>query len=389
MSVEEILNANSLFLKKYRRLKPPPANGWAILTCCDRRLSGLLEAAMGFRPGEAHVVRNAGNTVTPFDNSALRSLSILVLREGVKNIAVVGHTDCRANASTMDLSRAMESAGIDREVAGSDLREFYGLTGDPAANVRSTVDRIIASGLLPVGINIYGMLLDTDTGRLTLVCTSTVEPVDVPRSFDSSAYKTGAAKRVQGVTRQDRVRGQQEVRQFTGRIKTPKEVRSPVSSIKVPVNIRTPVHEIKVPKHVTVHKKAVEVPVDIRMPDKHVDLARVGSEFEKLLTRAPARKQPVREDDRRRGQSVGSWDPAGTPKAPRDAAKAQYRFCPRCGAEYYGHVDKCADCRIRLVSAQKQGAGTGRIRPVLEEGKKQRSRRDYRRRNPGEYGRRR
>ena len=96
MAIEEIINENARFMQKYRKLKVPPANGWAIVTCCDRRLSGMLEAAMGFRPGEAYVIRNAGNVITSLDNSIIRSLSMLALQKGVTNIAVIGHSGCLA-----------------------------------------------------------------------------------------------------------------------------------------------------------------------------------------------------------------------------------------------------------------------------------------------------
>jgi carbonic anhydrase len=386
MSIQEILQANNKFLSKYRKIKIPSANGWAIVTCCDRRLSGLLEAAMGFRPGEAHVVRNAGNTITPFDNSIIRGLSLLVLKEGMKNIAVIGHTGCQSSTGSAELAKAMEAAGIKREMAGSDLREFYGLTADAASNVRSTVDKIIGSGLLPVGINVYGLLLETTTGRLKSICGSTIEPINIPRAFDSSAYRSGADPGAQTVTQMKKVRSQERVRQFTGRIETPKEVHSPVKSVKVPVNIRTPVREVKVPTKITVHKNTIEMPGNVQMPPPAQQYT--GHKEAPKPVRSPEKRR--RNLDSLRGQSLGSWDPGRKPARPESSQKKGNKFCPRCGAEYYGHVKNCADCRVKLVSAKElKRNGNRRIKPVLGSRGTSRPRQDDRRRGYDKYSRRR
>lgn len=309
MTMQEILDANSRFLRKYRKLKPPSSNGWAIVTCCDRRLSGLLEAAMGFRPGEAHVIRNAGNTVAPFDNSVIRSLSLLFLTEGVRNIAVVGHTGCRAGTDSSNLTRVMKDAGIDRQMAGSDLRDFYGLSGDPSANIRNTVDRIVGSGLLPAGISVIGLLMATETGKLLPICERTITKADIPYLFDKSAYGTTGDARGLKVTTVEKVRGQEEVRQHKGSIEVPRQVRTPVKSVKVPVNIRTPVREVKVPDKVTVHKSAIDVPAEVRMPEGTIDLGRVEKELSQILDAQEPGKRRSRELELLRGQSEGSWDP--------------------------------------------------------------------------------
>ena len=406
MSVQDILQANSRFLSKYRRIKIPKANGWAIVTCCDRKLSGLLEAAMGFRPGEAHVVRNAGNAITPFDNSIVRSLSMLVLKEGVKNIAVIGHTDCKSSIGTAELARTMESAKINREMAGSDLREFYGLTADPASNVRSTVDKIISSGLLPVGTNVYGLLIETTTGRLKSICGSAVEPVDIPITFDSSAYKPSAGMSTREIRQQKTIRGQEGVRQFTGRIETPREVRTPVDSVKVPVNIRTPVREVKVPASIRTPVREVKVPGEVTVRNKAVEMPRKAQVSKRAETPphpadrqktakealAPARpaQKRSRDLDSLRGQSLGSWNPAKRPRKPEPGNKKENKYCPRCGAEYYGHVENCADCRVKLVKADELHRMKDRqIKPVLGGRKRPSPPDDKRRRGYDRYSRRR
>jgi len=43
-------------------LPAPPTRGVAIVTCMDARLD--VYAALGLRPGDAHVLRNAGGVIT-------------------------------------------------------------------------------------------------------------------------------------------------------------------------------------------------------------------------------------------------------------------------------------------------------------------------------------
>lgn len=52
-----------------------------------------VEEMFGRRPGDAHVIRNAGGCVT---QDALRSLQLSRIRGGTREIALVHHEDCAA-----------------------------------------------------------------------------------------------------------------------------------------------------------------------------------------------------------------------------------------------------------------------------------------------------
>jgi len=58
------------------------------ITCMDTRLS---YRALGLRPGDAHLVRNAGGIVTA---DALRSLLVSKYLLGTREIMIINHTDC-------------------------------------------------------------------------------------------------------------------------------------------------------------------------------------------------------------------------------------------------------------------------------------------------------
>ena len=65
------------------------------LTCIDPRLNALFPNVLGL-PGEQFIwLRNAGNIITGPMSSTLRSLALACAVKGGKEIAIIGHTDCR------------------------------------------------------------------------------------------------------------------------------------------------------------------------------------------------------------------------------------------------------------------------------------------------------
>lgn len=191
----EILKANQAFVA--RRPRGPanapfsgPAKKLAIVTCMDARLVGLIPDALGCSERDAVVIRNAGNTITRWDESIPRSVAAAVYLQDVRHVAVVGHTDCRMAGDTLALADGMRRAGISRDGLGDrDLREWFGIFGGVEANVRAVVDALRRSRLLPGGIGIYGLIIDTETGELRGVAdeksAGQAEGRAAPRSLDS------------------------------------------------------------------------------------------------------------------------------------------------------------------------------------------------------------
>ena len=60
-----------------------------VITCMDARIN--VEAALGLKPGEAHILRNAGASVT---EDVLRSAIISTNLMEVTQIMVINHTRC-------------------------------------------------------------------------------------------------------------------------------------------------------------------------------------------------------------------------------------------------------------------------------------------------------
>jgi carbonic anhydrase len=68
-----------------------PRTGVAIVACMDARLG--VETMFGLRPGDAHVIRNAGGCVT---GDTLHSLQLSQTRGGTREVLLVHHEDCAA-----------------------------------------------------------------------------------------------------------------------------------------------------------------------------------------------------------------------------------------------------------------------------------------------------
>ena len=173
--LDEILKANLAFVsgKPASPKGEPftgPVKGLAIVSCMDARLAGMLPEALGCGPRDAVLIRNAGNTITPTDDSILRSVAAAAYIQGIRHVAVVGHTDCRMAGDTRTFIDGMGRAGIPRSAFGTrDLREWLGLFGNVEANVRAVLDVLRQSPLLPAGLDLYGLIVDSDTGRLRVL----------------------------------------------------------------------------------------------------------------------------------------------------------------------------------------------------------------------------
>lgn|GEM_PF-6679279 len=130
-------------------------------------VESLLPEALGIAPGEAYHIRNAGNTCTRWDESIIRSVAVAVLSGGIRHVAVVGHTDCRMAGDLMPILDAMRQGGIPRDVFGDrDPREWFGMIAGIESNVRNVLEALKRSPLLPGGVSLYGLILDTETGAM-------------------------------------------------------------------------------------------------------------------------------------------------------------------------------------------------------------------------------
>jgi carbonic anhydrase len=170
---DEFLSNNAAYAESFGdQLPMPPSRQVAVVACMDARLD--VYRILGLRPGEAHVIRNAGGVVT---DDAIRSLTISQRLLGTREIILIHHTDCGMLTFTDDaVKRQIEDdTGVKPRFA---LEAFPDLDED----VRQSIARIRESPFIP-NKNIRGFVFDVGTGRLNEVTQS----VDVRERAGASA----------------------------------------------------------------------------------------------------------------------------------------------------------------------------------------------------------
>src|SRR5881397_2551953 len=85
------------------------------LTCIDPRLNPLLPEVLGIPEEQFIWLRNAGNIIFEPMSSMMRTLAMACAIKGGKEIAVIGHTDCKVRqTTTMQLTERFRALGVDR-----------------------------------------------------------------------------------------------------------------------------------------------------------------------------------------------------------------------------------------------------------------------------------
>lgn len=166
MPLEELLQANQEFRYakrseiEYQEVNNPRKH-WAIVTCMSCDLIDFIPKALGFKRGDAILIQNAGNTITPYDNSIIRSLAVGIYMLGVKEVAVIGHTKCGMKMDVAPLTDSFAKYGKSRDMLKDvDLREWFGLITSEEINIRKVVDAIKQSPVIPQEIPVYGLMID-------------------------------------------------------------------------------------------------------------------------------------------------------------------------------------------------------------------------------------
>jgi carbonic anhydrase len=178
--LSEILTFNEEFVASgaYEAFRTDrfPDKKIVIITCMDTRLTELLPKAMNLRNGDAKIIKIAGAVVAAPFGSVMRSILVAIYSLGAREIYVVGHHDCgMTGMGHAAILRQAREAGIPEKTikmlthAGIDLESW--LTGfeSPAAGVRASVEMIRHHPLLPKDIEVQGLLIHPDTGKLEMV----------------------------------------------------------------------------------------------------------------------------------------------------------------------------------------------------------------------------
>lgn len=132
----------------------------ALITCMDSRIPPL--TAIGMKPGDVKILRNAGARVT---EDVLRTLVLATYLLGVERVLVMPHTDCRmASASEPEIHQAI----LDQHQVDTRSVEFRTVANTLEA-LATDVVRIRTHPLLAGRLSVGGAIYDVSTGRITPV----------------------------------------------------------------------------------------------------------------------------------------------------------------------------------------------------------------------------
>jgi carbonic anhydrase len=160
---DELLQANEIFARSFNlgNLSVRPRRHAAVLACMDSRI--LFEHCLGLRPGDAHMIRNAGGIAT---DDAIRSLIVSHHLLDTQEFIIINHTDCgllkvQENELKNRLTQKMGTAA-------DSPAHFYAFD-DLEENVRQQVRRVKTHPWIPKNIPVRGFIYDVKTGKLNEV----------------------------------------------------------------------------------------------------------------------------------------------------------------------------------------------------------------------------
>jgi carbonic anhydrase len=159
-ATDELLKANEEFARNFKLgdLSSHPKRQVALLACMDTRI--MFEHCLGLKPGDAHIIRNAGGIAT---EDAIRSLIISHHLLGTEEFMIINHTDC----GMMKMHEYELRAKLTEKMGtvASDPANFY-MFDNLEANVRQQVHRVKSHPWIPKHIPVRGFIYDVKTGKL-------------------------------------------------------------------------------------------------------------------------------------------------------------------------------------------------------------------------------
>jgi len=178
--LSDILEFNQRFVNQgkyesYRTSKYPDKK-LIVLSCMDTRLTELLPRAMNLKNGDAKIIKTAGAVISHPFGSIMRSILVAVYELGAEELMVVGHHGCgMASLDAKRMLAAMADQGISQETiralegSGIDLDAWLRPVASVTESVRSTITLIRNHPLVPKRLQIEGLIIDPETGKLESV----------------------------------------------------------------------------------------------------------------------------------------------------------------------------------------------------------------------------
>lgn len=164
MSVaDELLKANEEFVRSFNLgdLAIQPRRHVAVLACMDSRI--LFERCLGLKPGDAHMIRNAGGIAT---DDALRSLIVSHHLLQTQEFIVINHTDCGLLKVREDELKARLT---DKMGTSAGAPAHFHAFDNLEENVRQQMRRVQSHPWIPKHIPVRGFVYDVKTGKLSEV----------------------------------------------------------------------------------------------------------------------------------------------------------------------------------------------------------------------------
>lgn len=151
-----LMNSRLHYLGSAARITEPVQH-LAVLTCMDARVD--ISALLGLRPGDAHVIRNAGGRAS---TDVLRALVVSQAVMHTREVMVVHHTECAMGRFTQTQLAERISAA-----SGHPFNEEMDTFTDPIEAVIEDVERIRACPYLAARDKVRGFMYDLAASSLS------------------------------------------------------------------------------------------------------------------------------------------------------------------------------------------------------------------------------
>jgi carbonic anhydrase len=159
-AIDHVLTHNQGFSRTFTgaALTAPPSRKLLVIACMDARIN--ITTALGLNYGDAHILRNAGGTVT---DDVLRSAIVSTNVLGTREIMVINHTGCGMMGCTdHGLREQLTDQYGQADNAPADFCAFTELN----AHVRNQVSKLKEHKWIPDDTVIRGFTYDVQTGML-------------------------------------------------------------------------------------------------------------------------------------------------------------------------------------------------------------------------------
>lgn len=159
-AIDHVLLHNRDYAKSFggADLTALPSRKLLVIACMDARIN--IETVLGLKYGDAHILRNAGGTVT---HDVLRSAIVSTHRLGTREIMVINHTGCGMTNCT---DQGLRDTLTDRYgPAVHPPHDFHAFT-ELNSHVRDQVAKLRDHQWIPRETVIRGFTYDVQTGRL-------------------------------------------------------------------------------------------------------------------------------------------------------------------------------------------------------------------------------